>query len=92
MYIRFTDDELNRIRDFAIQSEDCEQIGENEFVLDLFDLDAPVTLDIVLDRRGAHVEGAAFLSFDEEMDGWYMDAPIEREEDVRDAIARICGL
>ena len=92
MYIRFTEDELIRIRDFAMQSEDCEQIGENEFVLDLYDLEAPVTLDVVLDKRGAQVEGAAYLSFDEEMDGWYMDAPMEREEDVREAIARICRL
>ena len=56
------------------------ELTEKEFVVDLYDLDRPVSMDLVFIKSGVAADGAAYLEYDEEMDGWYMGERIEQPE------------
>ena len=82
---------LNPAQDAALRAflqtcEDAEQLSEREFVLDLYDLQRPISLDLVFVRGGVAVDGAAELKYDDEQDGWYMGDRLERPEDVLKAL------
>lgn len=88
MKLALTSEELAAVREYALRSEDCEQLSEREFVMDFYDLEQPVTLDLVLEQDGARVDGAAYLAYDDAMDGWYMRESIETEAEVRRALCQ----
>ncbi len=83
MKIALTKDELRTFTDFLSRFEDAEQISNNEYVLDLFESDPPMTMDLTLEKDGLRIEGAAALRFDEEMDGWYAAERTEDAEKIR---------
>lgn len=64
---------------FLSGNEDCEALSENEYVVDLYDMEPPVTMNLTLVKDGVDVEAAAELLYDEEQDGWYMGERIEDE-------------
>ena len=77
-----------RLRAFLSAGGDCEALGENEFVADLYDFDTPATLDIVFGPKGEIECEAAQLLYDEEQAGWYMG---ERIEDAKTITAMLCA-
>ena len=64
------------LRAFMENNEDCSALSENEYIVDLYDTDQPVTLDILLKDSEVQLLAAARLLYDEEMDGWYMGEQI----------------
>ena len=86
MKISLTAGQLTAFKAFLNQFEDCEQLSEREYVLDLYDLEPPISLDFTLNEDGLAVDGAAELRFDEDMDGWYIGDRIEQPEAVRHAL------
>ena len=92
MRIRLTEAQEASLRDFLRDCEDAEQLSAREYVVDLYDLPRPVSLDLVFVRGGVAVDGAAELKYDAEQDGWYMGERLERPEDVVDALARAGAL
>ena len=84
MKLELTSAERGALERFLSTCYDAEMLKDGEWVVDLYDVDSPVSLDIVFEKNGGlRVDGAAELLFDEEQDGWYMGAPLERPEDVR---------
>lgn len=77
MKLKLTQEQNAQLKAFLDQFEDAERLSEKEFVVDLYDIDMPVSLDLVFIKSGVAVDGAAELKFDEEMDGWYMGARID---------------
>lgn len=86
MKLSLTAAQLAALTAFLSSFEDCEQLSAREYVLDLYDLEPPMSLDLILEKDGISVEGAAQLCFDEEMDGWYIGARVESAEAVRAAL------
>lgn len=84
MKLKLTDVQLTELRSFLDRCEDAERLSEREYVVDLYDIDQPVSLDLVFIRSGVAVDGAAELKYDEEQDGWYMG---ERLEDPQEVVA-----
>lgn len=76
------------LRAFLARSEDAEKLTEREYVLDLYDIEPPVTLDMVFVKGGIAIDGAAVLHYDAEMDGWYMGERLETPDQVFDALTR----
>ena len=74
------------LRAYLKRSEDAEGLSEREYVVDLYDIDRPVSLDLVFVRGGVAVDGAAALEYDAEQDGWYMGERLEKPEDVLAAL------
>ena len=86
MKLKLTAEELNNLRAFLEKCEDAEKLTEKEYVVDLYDLEKPVSMDLVFIKSGVAVDGAAVLEYDEEMDGWYMGERIEQPEAVYAAL------
>lgn len=78
---------LDALKAFLEASEDAEMLTEGEYVADLFDTDAPVTVNLKFEKDACHVLAAAYLLYDEEQDGWYMGDRIEDEKAVEKALA-----
>ena len=88
MKLKLTDAQAASLRTFLEGSEDAERLSEREYVADLYDIDRPVSLDLVFVKGGVAVDGAAELLYDEEQDGWYMGMRMDSAEAVMDALTQ----
>ena len=61
MFLKLTEQEMTHLRAFLDASEDCEALSEREYVADLYDLDAPLSLDLVFCEEGVRIDGACLL-------------------------------
>ena len=86
MKIKLTAEEFSAMKNFLNTFEDSEQLSEKEYVLDLYDLEPPLSLDLSLGKDCLFVDGAAELLFNEEMDGWYIGQRIEEPEPILRAL------
>lgn len=86
MKLKLSEEKTQALRDFLDRCEDAEKLSEREYVVDLYDIDRPVSLDLVFVKSGVGVDGAAELKYDEEQEGWYMGERLERVEDVMAAL------
>lgn len=86
MKIALSPAEIAAFREFLNRFEDAEQLSEKEFVVDLYDLQPPVSMDLTLTKDGIEIEGAAKLEFDDVLDGWYVGERIEEPESIARAL------
>ena len=86
MKLKLTEAQAAALRAFLDKSEDAEQLSEREYVADLYDIERPLSLDLVFVKGGVAVDGAAELKYDEEQDGWYMGQRLDSPEAVLDAL------
>ncbi len=86
MLLPLSEKEAASLRAFLEANADCEAQAENEYVADLYDLEAPMTLDLVFVKGGVRVDGACLLAYDEEMEGYYIGEPVLEIETVRRAL------
>ena len=86
MRIKLNEAQEQALRAFLADNPDAEQLSAREYVVDLYDIEPPVSLDLVFVKGGIGVDGAAELLFDEELDGWYMGDRLESPERVRAAL------
>ena len=86
MKIKLTAEEFLAMKNFLNTFEDCEQLSEKEYVVDLYDIEPPISIDLSLGKDCLFVDGAAELLFNEEMDGWYIGNRIEEPEPVLRAL------
>ena len=86
MRIKLTPAQEAALRAFLDGHEDAEQLSAREYVVDLYDIPGPLSLDLVFVRGGVAVDGAAELKYDAEQDGWYMGERLDDPEAVRAAL------
>ena len=87
MRLKLNEAQEKALRAFLEACTDAERLSEREYVVDLYDIDRPVSLDLVFVKGGAAVDGAAELRYDAEQDGWYMGDRLEDVQQVRNALA-----
>ena len=92
MHLPLNEREMAHLRAFLDASADCEALSEREYVADLYDLEAPISLDLVFLKDGVRVDGACLLNYNEEMDGYYLGEPVCTPEAVRHALMEAGGL
>ena len=92
MRIKLTQTQEEALRAFLDNCEDAEQLSTREYVVDLYDISQPVSLDLVFVKGGVAVDGAAELKYDAEQDGWYMGERLDTLEAVREALAQAGAL
>jgi len=78
--LRITADEKIALKAYLEASEDCEKLSEKEWVMDIYEGDAPASFDLVFNKDSLFADGAEYLKYDEEQDGWYIAGPIESAE------------
>ena len=88
MKLKLTDAQDTALRAFLGRCEDAEKLSEREYVVDLYDIPVPVSLDLVFVRGGVAVDGAAELLYDAEQDGWYMGERLENPQEIVDSLNR----
>lgn len=88
MKLKLTEEQTAQLKNFLDKFEDAERLSEKEFVVDLYDVEKPVSLDLVFIKSGVAVDGAAELKFDDEMDGWYMGLRIDDPEIIMTALGQ----
>lgn len=52
--------------------EDGECVDKDEYVLDLYDSEPPMTFDILINNKGVDVLAAYRLEYSDDEDGWYL--------------------
>ena len=92
MRIKLTQTQEEALRAFLDDFEDAEQLSTREYVVDLYDISQPVSLDLVFVKGGVAVDGAAELKYDAEQDGWYMGERLDNPEAVRAALVQAGAL
>lgn len=88
MKIALTDKEWTKLKAFLDAFEDAEALSTREYVVDFYEGDPPVSMDIVLTKDAIAVDGCAVLRYDEENEGWYITESIEDAEEVRRLLAQ----
>ena len=88
MRIKLNDAQVAALKAFLEASEDAEQLSAREYVVDLYDIDRPISLDMVFVKGSIGVDGAAELKYDAEQDGWYMGERLDDPDAVLDALAQ----
>ena len=68
---------------FLEGNPDAEQLSSGEYVVDLFELDRPATMEISIKGDSVSVQGAAYLEFDTELQGWYMSDTVTEPEEIQ---------
>lgn len=86
MKIKLNEAELLHLNAFLDQCPDAERLSGREAVLDLYDIERPISLNFVFVKGGIGVDGAAELLYSEEDDGYYMGERIEDAQSVRAAL------
>ena len=76
MFIDWPSDEIDLLREKMLACPDCEPTGQDEYVIDFFETEAPMSMEIALGEKTVSVLAAEALAYDEDMDGWYIHAPI----------------
>ena len=92
MRIKLNEQQDRALRAFLEKCEDAESLSAREYVVDLYDLERPVSMDIVFVKGGIGVDGAAELKYDEEQDGWYMGERLTEASEVMDALIQAGAL
>lgn len=77
MKLKITAEEKKALLAYLEASEDCEKLTEREWVMDIYETDTPASFDLVFMRESLFADGAEYLAYDEEQDGWYISGPIE---------------
>ena len=75
-----------RLRAFLDACEDAEALDGGEYTVDLYDVETPVSLDILIGKKGVDVLAALELLYDEEQDGWYMGDQVSDEAEILRAL------
>lgn len=86
MKINLTQFQINALREYLAASPDCEALPGGEWVADIYETDTPITITLALTADGAEIEGAEYLLFDDESDGWYMASPVESAEKLTEIL------
>lgn len=69
----------DKLQAFLASCEDAEEVGKDEYTVDLYDTEPALSMDIEFTKDGVDVLAALYLEFDEEQDGWYLG---EKTKDV----------
>ena len=92
MKLKLTAAQEAALRTFLDGCEDAESLSAREYVVDLYDIDRPVSLDLVFVKGGVAVDGAAELKYDADEDGWYMGERLEEPAQVQAALEQAGAL
>lgn len=87
MKLNLTPAQQEALLKYLNESPDAEQLGINEYVADLYDIDEPLTINFLITEDGPELAAAAQLLYDEEQDGWYMGDRVEDESVICAALA-----
>lgn len=89
MHISLSEKKLSQIRRLLETSPDAQAMSGGEYILDLYDREVPLSLELTLQSDGVEVTAAAEMAYDEALDGWYLSGRIEDAAALADVLESI---
>ena len=86
MDLNLNEEIMTALKQAFEESEDCEAISPDEYIVDVYDNDPPMTIDLEFTGKKIGIVACAKLLFDEEMDGWYMGERLYDTELIKAAL------
>lgn len=80
--LNLTPEERTFLLGYLEKSSDCEKLSAGEWVADLYDVETPVSLDLVLKKGSVFADGAEYLAYDDASDGFYLAGPVQSAQKV----------
>ncbi len=71
--------DAERLKRFLEVSQDAEEVGANEYAVDLYDVSTPISMNIAFTKKGVDVLAALLLLYNEALDGWYLGDKVKDE-------------
>ena len=69
----------DKLKKFLESCEDAEEVAKDEYTVDLYDVEPPISMNIEFTKKGVDVLAALYMVYDEDEDGWYLG---EKTKDV----------
>lgn len=86
MRLSFDPAQAEALRAKLATFEDAEATETDEFVVDLYDADPPLSLELAFEQGGVRVLAAESLAYDEEQAGYYLAGPVEDAVQIAQAL------
>ena len=83
MRLRLSEAEIASLEAYLDRSPDCERLSKREAVLDIYDIEPPVSMNFVFVKGGIGIDGAFVLEYSDADDGWYLGERIEDPAHIR---------
>lgn len=83
--------EQEKLKKFLSSCEEAEMVGENEYAVDLYDCEPPLSVNLEFGEEGVDVLAALFLLYDEEQDGWYLGEKTKDTHLIEDVLHQVIG-
>ena len=77
MKISLNGTQMQALLDFCKASDDAEQLSEDTYNLDIFELEPPISVEFELIDGGIDALSAFELKYDPSQDGWYLGDKLE---------------
>ena len=89
MKFAMSGEELARLTEALRANDDCEEAGDGSFIVDLYEPEPAVSLELYIEKGGIAITAVGLLSYSKELDGWYMSDRIEDKEGIAAVFARL---
>ena len=89
MSIPWSEEKIRALRAAVDQLEDAQATGPDEYVVDLYQREPPMTLELAFEAGRLLVLAAQTMAYDAQLDGWYLDRPVEDAVEVEEALAAL---
>ena len=89
MSIPWSEGKIRALRAALDQMEDAQATGPDEYVVDLYQREPPMTLELAFEAGRLLVLAAQTMAYDAQLDGWYLDRPVEDAVEVEEAWAAL---
>lgn len=86
MGIAWSEDRVQALRAVLERMEDAQATGPDEYVVDLYQREPPLTLELAFEGGKLEVLAAQTMAYDAELDGWYLDRKVEDPDQVEQAL------
>lgn len=86
MRIQWSEEKIQALKSALDNVEDAQQTGPEEYVVDLYDAEPPLTLELAFEGGQVRVLAAETMAYDQQMDGWYLAGPVDDGAAVEKAL------
>ncbi len=89
MRIPWSEEKIRALRAALDQMEDAQPTGPDEYVVDLYQREPPLTVELAFDEGQLVVLAAQTMAYDAQLDGWYLDQQVQDPAQVDQALAAL---
>ena len=86
MIIQLNERQIAAAIQYLDHDEDAERLSDGGYTCDLYEIEAPITMELYPMKGGFDVTAAFYLAFSDELNGYYLGEKIDAEQDLLSAL------